>query len=268
MLPLRAGKLPLGNCRRCEANACGGRPNMRTAGPCRCPGPCHGWAAATTNLAVLTSVAWARAWREASAVAYCPAGALVTVLDLDTAEAVMWARTHLPATVTVGTSRGEHWIYRGVMRSANSVRPGVDIKSRMAYARWLGHGSGTLADLPGAVRALADREDTIPAPSREGLVSSLPDGGWSRPPAGGCRHTERYIRTGLDNGIARIRSHRESGAGSAAFGAARFLASQHTQCPGPCHLEAIGRHLIDAAVSVGVPRPYATRAVTRGIHAA
>ncbi|MFF1909690.1 DNA primase [Kitasatospora sp. NPDC058218] len=268
VVPLRDGKLPVGNCRACTGNACGGRPNMKFPGPCECPRPCHGWAAATSNPSIVTSPHWLRAWREAEAVAYHPAGAKVTVLDLDSADAVDWARAALPATLTVPTTRGEHWIYRGVMRSANSVRPGVDIKSAMAYARWYGTGTGTAVDLPDAVRALAAKEDTNPAPSGEGLVSSTPDGGWTRTTDHGCRHTERYVQTGLARGVELIRGRRKSGAGSQAFGAARFLAAQHTNCPGPCDLDTLGDQLIDAAVHVGVPRDYATRAVARGFNTA
>ncbi|MCF1648686.1 DNA primase, partial [Streptomyces indiaensis] len=51
-LPLRAGKVPFGNCPDCTGNACGGRPNMKTPGPCACPRPCHGWAAARVAGAV------------------------------------------------------------------------------------------------------------------------------------------------------------------------------------------------------------------------
>jgi hypothetical protein len=58
VLPLHVGKAPFGNCPDCTGNACGGRPNMKSAGPCRCPGVCHAWAAATTDPAVLTSPAW------------------------------------------------------------------------------------------------------------------------------------------------------------------------------------------------------------------
>lgn len=267
VMPVREGKGPVGNCRICHGNVCGGRPNMVSAGPCRCPRPCHAWAAATTNPKVLTSPAWARAWRDAVAVAYHPGGAGVTVLDLDTAEAVIWARTTLPATVTVASTRGEHWIYRGAMRSSNGVRDGVDIKSLMQYARWLGNGTGTLADLPDAVRALADREDTNPAPDRVGVVSSTSGGGWSRTARPGCRHTERFVRTGLDQGLARIHSHREHGAGTAAHSAARFLAAQHRTCPGPCHLDDAAAELVAAAESVGVPHAYALRSVTRGLSA-
>src|SRR5438067_1329983 len=87
-LPLRAGKVPFGNCRACASNACGGRPNMKTPGPCTCPAPCHGWAAATTDPHTLNSPTWARAWRDAAAVAYHPGGAGVTVVDLDNADAI------------------------------------------------------------------------------------------------------------------------------------------------------------------------------------
>lgn len=116
-MPLRAGKVPFGNCRACRDNACGGRPNMKTPGPCDCPRPCHAWAAATTDLAVITGPAWAPVWKHAAAVAYHPGGIGLTVVDLDHADAVAWARRTLPTTRTVATTRGEHWIYRGAMPS-------------------------------------------------------------------------------------------------------------------------------------------------------
>lgn len=58
VLPLRKGKVPFGNCPACAKNACGGRPNMKIPGPCTCPHPCHGWAAATTDLGVINSSTW------------------------------------------------------------------------------------------------------------------------------------------------------------------------------------------------------------------
>ncbi|MBV1939844.1 DNA primase [Streptomyces sp. BV286] len=266
-LPLRAGKVPFGNCRTCAKNACGGRPNMKSAGPCHCPAPCHAWAAATTDPRVLTSPAWAQAWRQAVAVAYHPAGAGVTVVDLDNAEAIAWARATLPATRTVPTTRGEHWIYQGVMPSSNAARPGVDIKSSMQYVRWLGPGVGRIASLPDYVRALVVKEDTTPAPGK--VVSSLPGRAtWDRTVATGCRHTEQFVRTGLERGLTLVRDRTESGAGSQAFGVARFVAVQHQQCPGPCGLTVIGEEIVAAAVLVGVPEPYARRAVTNGLQTA
>ncbi|MFJ2174587.1 bifunctional DNA primase/polymerase [Streptomyces sp. NPDC087851] len=193
VLPLRAGKVPFGNCRSCKDGACGGRPNMKLAGPCRCPAPCHAWAAATTDPHVLNSPQWDAAWRQAAAVAYYPGGAGLTVVDLDNAAAVAWARATLPATRTVATTRGEHWIYRGAMPSANAVRPGVDIKSLMAYARWLGWGIGAMAALPDSVRALAL---TDPPPARRAPKAvSAPLGGRN----GECRHRTPVF---LDRGIA------------------------------------------------------------------
>lgn len=265
VLPLRQGKRPFYNCPQCAGSVCGDRPHMKAAGPCQCPRPCHAWAAATTDPAVLTSPEWETAWRHAAAVAYHPAGAGLTVLDLDNPDAIAWARQTLPDTRTVTTTRGEHWIYRGTMQSANKVRPGVDIKSRSTYARWLGPGIGTLTDLPAAVRALIAKEETTPA--RAGVVSSVPERAtWDRTVATGCRHTERFVLTGLERGLAMVRSHAESGAGSQAFGVAQFVAAQHAKCPGPCGLDALGRQIVEAAVSVGVPEPYAQRAVTRGLH--
>uniref|UniRef100_A0AAU1HVK0 DNA primase n=1 Tax=Streptomyces sp. NBC_00180 TaxID=2903632 RepID=A0AAU1HVK0_9ACTN len=264
-LPLRAGKVPFGNCRTCAKNACGGRPNMKSAGPCRCPAPCHAWAAATTDPAVLTSPEWATAWRAAAAVAYHPGGAGLTVVDLDSAAAVAWARETLPATRTVPTTRGEHWLYQGAMPSANAVRPGVDIKSLKQYARWLGPGAGGLTALPDAVRALVVREETTPVPGR--VVSSVPTRAtWDHTVATGCRHTEPFVRTGLERGLALVRARTESGAGSQAFGVARFLARQHEQCPGPCGLDALAEAIVAAAMTVGVPEPYARRAVANGLN--
>ncbi|MFE5482392.1 DNA primase [Streptomyces sp. NPDC056527] len=262
VLPLRAGKGPFGNCPDCTDNACGGRPNMKTPGPCVCPRPCHGWAAATADPHIIESPAWASAWVHAVTVAYHPGGAGVTVVDLDDADAVDWARTALPPTRTVITTRGEHWIYQGVMRSANHVRPGVDIKSLMSYARWLGSGTGTMAVLPPAVLALVVKEESTPARK---VVDSSATSRWDRSVATGCRHTDGYVRTGVDRGIALVQARAEKGAGTAAYGAARFLAKQHTACPGPCGLDALGEDIIDAAVSVGVPEPYARRAVVNGL---
>ncbi|MEV5435851.1 bifunctional DNA primase/polymerase [Streptomyces sp. NPDC052682] len=267
VLPLREGKVPIGNCRACAGGACGGRPNMKNTGPCQCPAPCHAWAAATTDPQVITSPAWAPAWREAVCVGYHPGGAGLTVVDLDNAAAVAWAHETLLPTRTVPTTRGQHWIYRGAMTSHNAVRPGVDVKSLMAYARWLGPGSGTMTDLPPAVRALAEKEETTSAQGE--VVSSHPTPAtWDRTVATGCRHTERYVRTGLERGLAKVRSRIESGAGSQAFGVARFLAAQHANCPGPCGLEAIGAEIVAAAVSVGVPEAYARRAVANGLETA
>ncbi|MFD5509896.1 bifunctional DNA primase/polymerase [Streptomyces sp. NPDC059761] len=200
VLPLRAGKQPFGNCRACKDSACGDRPQMLAAGPCICPAPCHAWGAATTDPDVLTSTAWARAWRQAAAVAYHPGGAGLTVLDLDDADAVVWARQALPATKVVATTRGEHWIYRGSMRSVNSVRKGVDIKSTMAYAQWRGPGTGTMSVLPDAVCALAVKE---PPPARLAPSSlSMP----ALAGAGKCPHRSPvYLERGVAMAEQRIK---------------------------------------------------------------
>ena len=189
VLPLRHGKVPVGNCPACTRNECGGRPNMKTSGPCACPAPCHAWAAATTDPAIIASPAWAQAWREAAGVGYHPGGARLTVVDLDSPDAVAWAQRKLPATRTVPTTRGQHWIYQGVMRSRNTVRAGVDIKSSMAYVRWLGPGVGTIAALPDVVRALVVSQPTI-RPAVQALT--VPPGD------GECRHrTPSYLERGI-----------------------------------------------------------------------
>ncbi|MGW2594177.1 bifunctional DNA primase/polymerase [Streptomyces sp. NPDC001515] len=195
VLPLRVGKVPFGNCPRCADNACGGRPSMKTPGPCDCARPCHAWAAATTDPATVSGPGWASAWRQAGAVAYHPGGAGVTVVDLDNEAAIAWARQALPATRTVPTTRGEHWIYQGAMQSANAVRPGVDIKSSMSYARWLGPGTGTTTALPDTVRALVAQKPTVPRP----VVVAAPAGG------GACPHrTPVYLERGIAMAEQRI----------------------------------------------------------------
>lgn len=279
VFPLR-GKRPLGLCPVCEGNRCGGRPHMRSKGLCDCPRPCHGWAAATTDRGVITSPAWAPAWRQADGVGWHPGGAFadgVTVVDLDDAAAVEWARATLPATRTVQTSRGEHWLYLGGMVSSNAVRPGVDLKSRMAYAVWRGRGSGGMVALPEAVRTLTDREEATSSSSSSGrIVLSAPRPAaassvrttWEREVATGCRHTEGYVSRGVELARQHITAHRTNGAGTATYGRARAIASAHRGCPGPCGLAGVWLALKDAAVSVGVPEEYAVRQVRQGIAAA
>jgi hypothetical protein len=222
VLPLRRGKVPFGNCAACADNACGGRPNMKTPGPCRCPGVCHAWAAATTDPAVIVSPSWAAAWRRAVCVGYHPGGAGLTVVDLDDADAIAWARTALPATRTVPTTRGEHWIYRGAMRSVNGVRPGVDIKSNMAYARYLGPGTGPMADLPDAVRALAVREAFPVRP----LTVAVPAG----VRGGECPHrTPAYLERGIAMAEQRITEAR-SAVHATVYGTFLAVLSRHGRC--------------------------------------
>ncbi|MDK1348004.1 bifunctional DNA primase/polymerase [Streptomyces sp. 378] len=205
VLPLRAGKAPFGNCTQCANNVCGGRPNMKSAGHCRCSGVCHAWAAATTDPDVLTSPAWTAAWRRAVCVAYHPGAARLTVVDLDDTAAVGWARETLPATRTVQTTRGEHWIYRGAMSSHNAVRPGVDIKSTMAYARWLGPGAGTMTALPDAVRALAMKEPPAVRPAPRSVSLPAHSGG------GQCPHrTPVFLERGIAMAEQRITQARSA----------------------------------------------------------
>ncbi|MFD3928047.1 DNA primase [Streptomyces sp. NPDC058614] len=254
VLPLRAGKGPFGNCPACAQNACGGRPNMKTPGPCTCAHPCHGWAAATTDPDVINSPTWARAWREAAAVAYHPGGAGLTVVDLDNAEAIAWARATLPVTRTVATTRGEHWIYQGVMQSVNAVRPGVDIKSHMAYARWLGAGTGATAALPAVVRALAVKQP--PTARRTPQAPTVPIGGQS----GACPHRSPVY---LDRGIA-MAVQRITDAGSAVHATVyrTFLAvlSTHGRCG--CLTDTHTARLFTAAQTKGETVRHCTDAWT------
>ncbi|MFC9610408.1 bifunctional DNA primase/polymerase [Streptomyces sp. NPDC056938] len=252
VLPLRAGKVPFGNCTRCADNACGGRPNMKNPGSCTCPGPCHAWAAATTDPEVINSGPWRRAWLRASAAAYHPGGAGLTVMDLDNADAIAWARDNLPATQTVPTTRGEHWLYLGRMQSANGVRPGVDIKSTMAYARWLGFGTGTMTYLPDTVRALAASKPAPALPTSRALTVSTPAGG------GDCRHrTPAFLERGIAMAEQRI-TEATSGVHNAVYRTFLAVLSTHGRCG--CLTDAhIGR-LFSAAQAKGESARHCTEA--------
>ncbi|MFE7076549.1 bifunctional DNA primase/polymerase [Streptomyces sp. NPDC057620] len=254
-LPLREGKVPFGNCRTCAKNACGGRPNMKTLGPCTCPYPCHGWAAATTDPNVIDSPMWAWAWREAAGVAYHPGGAGLTVVDLDSPAAMAWARASLPATRIVPTTRGEHWLYQGAMRGANGVRPGVDIKSTMAYTRWLGPGTGTMTTLPDVVRALTAKQSAPVRPASATVPA--PAGG------GACPHrTPTY----LDRGIA-MAEQRITDASSAVHATVyrTFLAvlSTHGRCG--CLTDTHTARLFTAAQTRGESARHCTEAWTNAL---
>ncbi|WP_392965561.1 bifunctional DNA primase/polymerase [Streptomyces sp. LN245] len=243
VLPLRAGKVPFGNCPACAKSICGGRPNMKTAGPCTCPYPCHGWAAATTDPGVIGSPTWAPAWRSAATLAYHPGGAGVTVVDLDDQAAIQWARENLPTTRTVPTTRGEHWIYRGAMPSANAVRPGVDIKSLMAYARWLGPGTGTTAALPDAVHALAVKESS--ATHRAPQALSVPLSGQREK----CPHrTPAYLERGIAMAEQRI-TEASSAVHATAYRTFLAVLSTHGRCG--CLTEAHTARLFTAAQAKG-----------------
>ncbi|MGW6248386.1 DNA primase [Streptomyces roseolus] len=246
VLPLGADKRPLGNCRDCTDLACGGRPNMKSPGPCLCPWPCHGWAAATTNPTVLASRQWGLAWRRARAIGYHPGGASVTVVDLDNPDAVEWARATLPATTTVATTRGEHWIYSGTVRSVNKVREGVDIKSLMSYARWLGPGTGTMTDVPAAVQDLvAEKPAVRPAP--RAVAVPAPAGG------GQCPHRSPvYLERGIAMAEQRITAA-TSGVHATVYRTFLAVLSAHGRCG--CLTEAhIGRLFLAAQAKGESPR--------------
>ncbi|MFG2867687.1 bifunctional DNA primase/polymerase [Streptomyces sp. NPDC048338] len=259
VLPLRVGKLPFGNCPACAANACGGRPHMKTPGPCMCPLPCHGWAAATTDPTVLSSAPWTAAWQRAGAVAYHPGGAGVTVVDLDDADAIAWARETLPSTRTVATTRGEHWIYVGTMRSMNGVRAGVDIKSLMSYARWRGPGTGILADLPDTVRALAEKKSTVVRSARQAVTVPAPAGGEK------CRHrSPAYLERGIVMAEQRI-TDATSGVHATVYRTFLAVLSAHGRCG--CLAEAHIARLFAAAQAKGESPRHCTAAWSNALTA-
>ncbi|MET8805554.1 bifunctional DNA primase/polymerase [Streptomyces sp. NPDC004546] len=252
VLPLRRGKVPFGNCSACRHSVCGDRPHMKAAGPCLCPAPCHAWAAATTDPHVLTSPSWATAWRQAVAVAYHPGGAGLTVVDLDDEAAIEWARQSLPPARTVPTTRGEHWIYQGTTRSVNGVRPGVDIKSTMAYARWLGPGTGTVTELPDVVCALTVKDTSPARPTAHAVSVPAPAGG------GACPHrTPAYLERGIAMAEQRITEAR-SAIHTTVYRTFLAVLSTHGRCG--CLTDAHVARLFTAAQAKGESTRHCTDA--------
>ncbi len=88
------------------------------------------------------------------------------------------------------------------MPSGNAVRPGVDIKSRMAYARWLGPGTGHIIALPEVVRALTTKPK---AAQPQPVTVPAPAGG------GACPHrTPTYLDRGITMAEQQIATAREA----------------------------------------------------------
>lgn len=248
VLPLRKGKVPFANCPACLYTSCGGRPNMKTPGSCICARPCHAWAAATPDPDIITGPAWSTAWKQAAAVAYHPGGIGLTVVDLDHADAVAWARRTLPATRTVPTTRGEHWIYQGAMASANDVLDGVDIKSTMVYARWLGPGTGTMTALPDTVRSLIVKK---PSPVRP-VTAPVPAGG------GECPHrTPVYLERGIAMAEQRITAA-TSGVHATVYRTFLAVLSAHGRCG--CLTDSHAARLFAAAQTKGESARHCTDA--------
>ncbi|MFD7554656.1 bifunctional DNA primase/polymerase [Streptomyces sp. NPDC059835] len=200
VIPLGGDKTPLANCWACQGNRCGERPNSLTRpGPCRCPGSCHGWSAASTDAARIAR--WG--WHRARAIGWAPGMIGVTVVDADNAEAVAWATSTLPATRTVPTKRGAHLLYLGATQTRDAVYPhhpegkGLDAKSLGAYCVWYGVGEGDWAALPQLVKDLR-------RPVREGkgssavVAASVPPGSTLSTP-GSCAHPypQEYLRRGV-----------------------------------------------------------------------
>ncbi|MFZ3470625.1 bifunctional DNA primase/polymerase [Streptomyces sp. 4.24] len=236
-------KRPLTNYPFSKGNWYGERPNSLVRGGCSCSRPCHGWSAATTDERAIRG--WD--WSAARAVGYHPGGAGVTVVDLDDAAAVQWARRTLPATRVVSTTRGEHWIYRGTIRTTNlrSLGLNVDVKSLMQYVQWRGVGIGETAPLPAAVVAVVERsKESAPDVPRR-IVQARTTGG-------PCPHrTPSYLANGVRMGVEQFQQSAHPGCrNNELFRSLRFILANHGMCGcmGPDDLDPP----FDAARSTGL----------------
>jgi hypothetical protein len=152
------------------------------------------------------------------------------------------------------TTRGEHWIYRGAMSSRNAVRPGVDIKSTMAYARYLGPGTGTLTALPDTVRALAVKEPTPIQSAPHGLTAPAPT--WEAE----CPHrTPAYLERGIAMAEQRITEAR-SAIHATVYRTFLAVLSTHGRCG--CLTDAHVTRLFAAAQAKGETLRHCTDAWT------
>jgi hypothetical protein len=110
------------------------------------------------------------------------------------------------------------------MSSHNRVRPGVDIKSSMSYARWRGPGTGRMADLPVVVRALAVKEPPAARPVAASVTGAVPVGG------GVCGHrVPGYLDRGIAMAEQRITEAR-SAVHATVYGTFLAVLSVHGRC--------------------------------------
>ncbi|CAM5681656.1 DNA primase OS=Streptomyces microflavus OX=1919 GN=Smic_41830 PE=4 SV=1 [Streptomyces microflavus] len=125
------------------------------------------------------------------------------------------------------------------MPSANAVGDGVDIKSTMVYARWLGPGTGTMTTLPDTVRALIVKK---PSPVRP-VAAPVPTGG------GECRHrTPAYLERGVAMAEQRI-AEAASGVHATVYRTFLAVLSAHGRCG--CLTDAHAARLFAAAQAKG-----------------
>jgi hypothetical protein len=144
------------------------------------------------------------------------------------------------------------------MQSANAVRPGVDVKSTMAYVRWLGPGTGTMATLPDTVRALAVKK---PAPVRPASHVNLP----SRTGGGPCPHrTPTYLERGIAMAEQRITGARTA-VHATVYGTFLAVLSTHGRCG--CLTDTHMTRLFTAAQAKGESPRHCTDAWTNALTA-
>jgi hypothetical protein len=140
------------------------------------------------------------------------------------------------------------------MASHNAVRPGVDIKSTMAYARYLGPGTGTMTALPDAVRALAVKEPPAVRPAPRSVSVPARSGG------GQCPHrTPVFLERGIAMAEQRITKAR-SAIHATVYGTFLAVLSTHGRCG--CLTDAHVARLFTAAQAKGESPRHCTDAWT------
>jgi hypothetical protein len=141
------------------------------------------------------------------------------------------------------------------MQSANAVRPGVDVKSSMQYARWLGPGTGTMTALPDVVRALTAKEPATVRPVAV-TVPALVGGGE-------CPHrTPTYLDRGIAMAEQRITEAREA-VHATVYRTFLAVLSTHGRCG--CLTEAHTARLFTAAQAKGESPRHCTDAWTNAL---
>ena len=134
------------------------------------------------------------------------------------------------------------------------MRPGVDIKSTMSYARWLGPGTGTMTALPDAVRALAVKEPAAARPVPQRRHRARAGRG------GGCPHrTPTYLDRGIAMAEQRITEAR-SAVHATVYRTFLAVLSTHGRCG--CLTDAHIARLFTAAQAKGETARHCTDAWT------
>jgi hypothetical protein len=128
----------------------------------------------------------------------------------------------------------------------------------MAYVRWLGPGTGTMAPLPDTVRALTVKKPAAVQPARPAAAAPARTGGTCP------HHTPTYLERGITMAEQRITGARAA-VHATVYGTFLAVLSTHGQCG--CLTDAHMARLFTAAQAKGESPRHCTDAWTNALTA-